>query len=159
MTSAAKIVARNDLSAALAALPRPLVFTNGVFDILHPGHVQYLEDARAIGGSLMVALNTDMSVRLLGKGGDRPINPAGDRAILVAALAAVSLVTFFDDATPVRLLHEVRPDFYVKGGDYDMEQLEETHLLRSYGGEARAIAFRSNYSTSALLRRIRANQA
>lgn len=155
MSIAAKIIMR-DLSGAIASLPRPLVFTNGVFDILHPGHVTYLEAARALGGSLLVALNSDASARGLGKGADRPINRQADRAVMLAALAAVDLVTFFDEPTPVALLHEVRPDLYVKGGDYDMETLEETRFIRSYGGDARAIAFRSGYSTTALLERIRA---
>ena len=159
MTIASKIVARQDLAAALAALPRPLVFTNGVFDMLHPGHVEYLENARALGGSLLVALNSDASARGLGKGDDRPINPQADRATLLAALESITMVTFFDEPTPVALLHVVRPDIYVKGGDYDMEALEETRFLRSYGGDARAIAFRDGYSTTALLERIRGGRA
>jgi len=157
MTIAARIIPRSDLPAALAALPRPLVFTNGVFDLLHPGHVAYLEQARALGGSLLVALNSDSSARGLGKGADRPINPQGDRAMMLAALASVSLVTLFDEPTPVALLQEVRPELYVKGGDYDMEVLEETRLVRSWGGQARAIPFRKGYSSSALLARIRAS--
>lgn len=156
MSLAAKIVARADLPHRLAGIPRPLVFTNGVFDVLHPGHVEYLEAARALGGSLLVALNSDVSARMLGKGADRPINPEADRAIMISALESVSLVTFFEERTPVALLHEVRPDLYVKGGDYDMETLEETRFLRSYGGDARAIPFRSGYSTTRLLERIRA---
>jgi rfaE bifunctional protein nucleotidyltransferase chain/domain len=159
MTIAPRIVARPDLPAALAALPRPLVFTNGVFDLLHPGHVAYLEDSRALGGSLLVALNSDRSARGLGKGADRPINPATDRAIMLAALESVSLVTIFEEPTPVSLLREVRPDLYVKGGDYDMETLEETRLMRSWGGDAQAIPFREGYSTTALLGRIRALRA
>jgi len=154
-----KIIIRGDIPERLATLPRPLVFTNGVFDILHPGHVEYLEAARTLGGSLLVALNSDTSVRGLGKGIDRPINPQMDRAIMIAALESVSLVTFFDEQTPVNLLREVRPDLYVKGGDYDMEKLEETHLVRSCGGDARAIPFRAGYSTTKLLERIRASGA
>ena len=159
MSIAAKITARADLPAVLATVPRPLVFTNGVFDMLHPGHVEYLESARALGSALLVALNSDVSARGLGKGADRPINPESDRAVLLAALESVSLVTFFDERTPVALLQEVRPDLYVKGGDYDMETLEETRFLRSYGGDARAISFRDGYSTTALLARIRASGA
>lgn len=157
MTIAAKILARTMLAERLPVLSRPLVFTNGVFDILHPGHVEYLEAARALGGSLLVALNSDVSARTLGKGADRPINPEADRAVMIAALESVSIVTFFDESTPVALLREVRPDLYVKGGDYDMEMLEETRLLRSYGGDAQAIPFREGYSTTALLHRIRAS--
>lgn len=158
MSIADKIVLREYLPAAIAGLPRPLIFTNGVFDMLHPGHVEYLESARALGGSLLVAINSDASARGLGKGADRPINPQADRATLLAALESVSLVTFFDERTPLALLHEVRPDLYVKGGDYDMEALEETRFLRSYGGDAQAIPFRAGYSTTALLERIRTSR-
>ncbi|UZW55076.1 adenylyltransferase/cytidyltransferase family protein [Sphingobium sp. JS3065] len=157
MTIVAKIVARCELADRISALRRPLVFTNGVFDILHPGHVTYLEAARALGGSLMVALNSDASARTLDKGADRPINPEMDRAIMIAALESVSLVTFFDEHKPVALLKEVQPDLYVKGGDYDMETLEETELLRTHGGDAVAIPFHEGYSTTALLHRIRAS--
>ncbi|NIJ38725.1 rfaE bifunctional protein nucleotidyltransferase chain/domain [Sphingopyxis panaciterrae] len=158
MTIAGKIVPRNELASRLASLPRDLVFTNGVFDILHPGHVEYLEAARELGGSLIVAVNSDVSARMLGKGTDRPINPQADRATMLAALESVSLVTFFDERTPLVLLSDVRPDLFVKGGDYDMEMLDETRFLRSYGGDARAIPFRDGYSTTALLAKIRASQ-
>jgi rfaE bifunctional protein nucleotidyltransferase chain/domain len=136
-------------------LARPVVFTNGVFDVLHRGHVTYLAQARALGASLVVALNTDASARRLGKGPDRPLNKEFDRAMMLAALAAVDLVTWFDEDTPLELLRELRPDWLVKGGDYDMEQLAETRLVRSWGGEARAIPFVDGYSTSALVQRIR----
>ncbi|HEX7639379.1 MAG TPA: D-glycero-beta-D-manno-heptose 1-phosphate adenylyltransferase [Burkholderiaceae bacterium] len=144
------------LSARVAALPRPLVFTNGVFDILHRGHVAYLHAARMLGGALVVGLNSDASARLLGKGPDRPLNRDLDRAFVLAGLAAVDLVAFFDERTPVALLERVRPDVYVKGGDYDMETLEETALVRSWGGRSLAIPFVDGYSTTALVRRIRA---
>jgi len=134
-----------------------MIFTNGVFDILHPGHVEYLEQARALGGSLVVGLNSDSSVRALGKGSGRPISSEMDRAIMLAALESVSLVTFFSERTPVELLTEVRPDLYVKGGDYDIENLAETGLVRSWGGDARSLAFREGYSTTALLHRIRSS--
>ncbi len=150
-----KIVERSALAKRLATLARPLVFTNGVFDLLHPGHVEYLERASDLGQSLIVGLNSDASARLLGKGADRPINPEADRAIMLAALGSVSIVTLFDERAPIELLKLVRPDLYVKGGDYDMETLEETALVRSFGGDAAAIAFRDGYSTTALLRRIR----
>lgn len=159
MSIAGRIVPREKALARSAELPRPLVFTNGVFDLLHPGHVEYLEAARALGGSLLVALNTDASARVLGKGADRPINPEGDRAIMVAALRSVSMVTFFGERTPLELLHEVRPDLYVKGGDYDMEVLEETRFVRTYGGDGRALPFRADHSTTALVQRIRAGRA
>lgn len=143
------------LPAALADLLRPLVFTNGVFDIIHRGHVEYLTDARAMGASLLVAINSDTSARMLGKGPDRPLNMAADRAVVLSALESVSLVVSFDEQTPCNLLAQVRPDLYVKGGDYDMETLEETRLIRSWGGEAHAIPFRSGFSTTNLVERIR----
>lgn len=143
------------LARRLAALPRPLVFTNGVFDVLHRGHVDYLHAARQLGGSLLVAVNTDASARRLGKGPDRPLNRDIDRALVLAGLAAVDAVTFFDESTPVALLGRVRPDLYVKGGDYDMETLAETALVRSWGGRALAIPFTHGYSTTHLVRRIR----
>ena len=144
------------LTARLASLARPMVFTNGVFDVLHRGHVAYLHEARAQGASLVVAVNTDASARGLGKGPDRPLNRAMDRALVLAGLAAVDAVLFFDEPTPCALLARVRPQRYVKGGDYDMETLEETRLVRSWGGDALAIPFVSGYSTTALVNRIRA---
>lgn len=150
-----KLVPRHELAGRLAALPAPVVFTNGVFDILHRGHVVYLAQARALGESLVIGLNSDASARGLGKGPDRPLNGEADRACVLAALESVSLVTLFDEATPVALLHEVRPALYVKGGDYDIETLEETRVVRAHGGDARAISFVDGYSTTALVRRIR----
>lgn len=154
-----KVCPRADLPARLAALPRPLVFTNGVFDVLHRGHVNYLHQAAALGGSLIVAVNSDTSARMLGKGPDRPLNRAEDRAAVLAGLASVALVTFFDERTPVELIKEIRPDLYVKGGDYDMEQLEETRVVRSWGGDALAIPFVDGYSTTSLVKRIRAGDS
>jgi rfaE bifunctional protein nucleotidyltransferase chain/domain len=151
----ARIVARSDAPERLAALPGPVVFTNGVFDVLHRGHVTYLAQARALGGSLVVALNTDASARRLGKGPDRPLNNERDRAIVVAALESVSLVTWFDEDTPVQLLGELKPQLYVKGGDYDMRALAETALVEAYGGRALAIPFVDGYSTSNLVQRIK----
>jgi D-glycero-beta-D-manno-heptose 1-phosphate adenylyltransferase len=150
-----KLCPRPELTARLRLLARPLVFTNGVFDILHRGHVSYLAAARALGASLVVGLNSDASARLLGKGPDRPLNGEADRACVLAALESVSLVTLFDEPTPLALLQLVRPDCYVKGGDYDIEALAETRLVRSWGGRALAIPFVDGYSTSALLGRIR----
>ena len=151
-----KLCPRAELAVRVAALPRPVVFTNGVFDILHRGHVSYLAQARALGASLVLGLNSDASARLLGKGPDRPLNTELDRACVLAALESVSLVTLFDEATPVELLKLVRPQLYVKGGDYDIEALEETKWVRGWGGDARALSFVDGYSTSALVRRIRA---
>lgn len=132
------------------------MFTNGVFDILHPGHVEYLARARALGSALLIGLNADTSVRLLGKGDDRPINPEQDRAAMLAALESVTMVTTFSEQTPLELLEIVQPDIYVKGGDYDIDTLAETKLVRAYGGEAYAIPFMEGYSTTTLLKRIRA---
>ncbi|HWH83688.1 MAG TPA: adenylyltransferase/cytidyltransferase family protein [Burkholderiaceae bacterium] len=150
-----KLCPAGDLAARVAALPRPVVFTNGVFDILHRGHVSYLAEARALGASLVLGLNSDASARRLGKGPDRPLNGELDRACVLAALESVSLVTLFDESTPVELLKRVRPQLYVKGGDYDIEALEETKWVRSWGGDARALGFLDGYSTSALVGRIR----
>ena len=150
-----KLCPRSELAARVAALPRPVVFTNGVFDILHRGHVSYLAQARALGGSLVIGLNSDASARGLGKGPDRPLNNETDRACVLAALESVSLVTLFEEATPVELLKLVRPQLYVKGGDYDIETLEETKCVRSWGGDALALAFVDGYSTTSLVRRIR----
>ncbi|GAB3664852.1 D-glycero-beta-D-manno-heptose 1-phosphate adenylyltransferase [Ramlibacter alkalitolerans] len=151
-----RIVGRREAPARLAQLPGPVVFTNGVFDVLHRGHVTYLAQARAVGGSLVVALNTDASARRLGKGPDRPLNNEQDRAIVIAALESVSLVTWFDEDTPVELLSELRPHVYVKGGDYDMRKLAETALVEGYGGRALAIPFVDGYSTSQLVQKIKA---
>lgn len=150
-----KLCRREDVRARLASMPRPLVFTNGVFDVMHRGHAVYLAQARALGASLVVALNTDASARRLGKGPDRPLNNEQDRAILVAALEAVDLVTWFDEDTPVKLISELRPDILVKGGDYDMRKLPETSLLESWGGRALALPFVEGYSTTALVGKIR----
>ena len=151
-----KLCTRDELAARVAALPQPVVFTNGVFDILHRGHVSYLAQARALGASLVLGLNSDASARGLGKGPDRPLNAELDRACVLAALESISLVTLFDEATPVELLKLVRPQLYVKGGDYDVESLEETRVVRSWGGDARALSFVDGYSTTDLVRRIRA---
>ncbi|MEO7338713.1 MAG: D-glycero-beta-D-manno-heptose 1-phosphate adenylyltransferase [Caldimonas sp.] len=150
-----KLCARADVSARVARLERPLVFTNGVFDILHRGHVTYLAEARSLGAALVVALNSDRSARGLGKGPDRPLNREADRACVLAALESVTLVTLFDEATPLELLEQVRPDIYVKGGDYDIEALAETACVRRWGGQSRALPFVDGHSTTALVARIR----
>jgi len=151
----AKLCHPHDLSRRLALLPRPLVFTNGVFDVLHRGHVVYLAQARALGASLLVALNTDASARRLGKGPDRPLNNELDRAYVLAALASSSLVTWFDEDTPRELIALVRPDILVKGGDYDMARLPESKLVQSWGGRVLALPFVTGYSTTALVQKIR----
>ena len=157
-----KITARADAKSRIAALPQPVVFTNGVFDVLHAGHVTYLAQARALGGSLVVALNTDASVKRLGKGQndvERPLNNEADRATLIAALESVSLVTWFEEDTPLEIINELRPDVLVKGGDYDMAKLKEAHLVESYGGKALALPFVAGYSTTALVAKIRQNHS
>lgn len=143
------------LAKKLSELARPMVFTNGVFDILHRGHVSYLAQARALGASLVLGVNTDASVKMLGKGDDRPINSAEDRMALLAALASVDLVIAFSENTPVDLIKKVRPDIYVKGGDYAIETLEETKVVTSWGGKAYAIPFIYERSTTGLLGKIR----
>ncbi len=152
---AQKLCSQDQLLERIRALPRPLVFTNGVFDVLHRGHVMYLEQARAFGGSLVVALNTDASARRLGKGPDRPLNGEVDRAMVIAALESVSLVTWFAEDTPVEMIAMLKPNLLVKGGDYDMRTLAETGVVEAYGGRALAIPFVSGYSTTALVNKIK----
>lgn len=143
------------MASRVAALPQPVVFTNGVFDILHRGHVTCLAQARSLGASLVVGVNSDASARGLGKGPDRPLNHETDRACVLAALESVSLVIVFDEPTPIELLKLVRPQCYVKGGDYDIETLSETALVRSWGGSAHALPFIEGHSTTELVQRIR----
>ena len=152
-----KLASRQDAVQCMAALRAsgPVVFTNGVFDVLHRGHASYLAQARSLGGSLVVALNSDASAKRLGKGPDRPLNNELDRAALMAALESVSLVTWFDEDTPLELITELRPDLLVKGGDYDMSKLAETKVVEAYGGRAQAIPFVDGYSTTALVKKIR----
>ncbi|WP_425393515.1 D-glycero-beta-D-manno-heptose 1-phosphate adenylyltransferase [Brackiella oedipodis] len=136
-------------------LPRPVVFTNGVFDILHRGHVSYLDQASQLGACLIVAVNSDDSVRRLGKGPDRPLNCLADRMALLAALASVTAVTRFAEDTPLALIEYLKPDILVKGGDYDMRKLPETAAIESWGGRAVAIDFEFQRSTTALVKKIR----
>lgn len=150
-----KIVTPDMLMARRAEMPDPVVFTNGVFDILHRGHVTYLASARALGAFLIVGVNSDASVRTLGKGDDRPINREEDRMALLAALADVDAVVRFDESTPVALIRALRPDILVKGGDYDMDALPESALVRGWGGRALAIPFEHERSTTALLKKVR----
>ena len=145
-----------DAAAARQRLARPMVFTNGVFDLLHRGHASYLVAARALGASLVVGLNSDASARSLNKGDDRPLNREADRAYLLGALQCVDAVVLFDESTPLALLERLRPDVYVKGGDYDIERLAETELVRGWGGRALALPFVGGYSTTSLVQRIRA---
>lgn len=150
-----KVVAREQLATRVARLARPIVLTNGVFDLLHRGHVTYLARARALGANLVVAVNSDTSVRLLGKGTDRPINTEQDRAAVLAALESVTLVTIFDEPVPLPVLEIVRPEVYVKGGDYSIESIPEAQLARSWNARVLAIPFEHDRSTTALLERVR----
>ncbi|WPB58503.1 adenylyltransferase/cytidyltransferase family protein [Xylophilus sp. GOD-11R] len=157
--SADKICDTATLADRIAALPRPLVFTNGVFDLLHRGHVDCLQRARALGASLVVGLNSDLSARGLGKGAGRPLVPWEDRAAVLAALASVDLVVGFDEPAPLALLDRLRPEVYAKGGDYDMATLAEAARVRGWGASAVALPLLPGRSTSALVRRIRSLDA
>ena len=143
------------LAARIAAIERPLVFTNGVFDILHRGHVTYLAQARALGANLLVAANSDTSARRLGKGGDRPINRLEDRMAVLAALQAVDLVTWFDADTPLALILACRPDVLAKGGDWKPEAIVGAKDVIAWGGSVHSIPFLFVRSTTATLNRIR----
>jgi rfaE bifunctional protein nucleotidyltransferase chain/domain len=150
-----KICEPENAEARASALPRPLVFTNGVFDILHRGHVVYLAQARSLGASLVVALNSDDSVRRLGKGLDRPINRLADRTAIVAALESATLVTWFEEDTPLELILRLRPDVLVKGGDWPAHQIVGAREVESWGGTVLSIPFVHDRSTSSLLSAIR----
>ena len=150
-----KICPRAELVARTVSLPRPLVVTNGVFDILHRGHVTYLAQAKALGASLVVAVNTDASVKRLGKGEDRPINICEDRMAVLASLEAVDLVVSFEEDTALEIVREVVPEFYAKGGDYDVTVIPEGMVVIAQGGTAVAIPIEHVRSTTATLSRIR----
>ena len=150
-----KIGPPHELASRLKGVPRPLVFTNGVFDILHRGHVTCLARARALGASLVVALNSDSSARRLGKGADRPVNPLSDRLAVVAALASVTLVTWFEEDTPLAMIGIVRPDVLVKGGDWKPEAIVGANEVLARGGSVHSIPFEHPVSTTELLKRIR----
>ena len=144
-----------DISTRIASVARPLVFTNGCFDILHRGHVTYLAQARALGAALIVAVNSDASVKRLGKGDDRPVNPLADRMALLASLECVTLVTWFDEDTPLLRILECRPDVLVKGGDWPVEKIVGYAETMGWGGEVHSIPFLHERSTTALLEKIR----
>ena len=151
----AKICPPADLPVRLAELPRPLVFTNGCFDILHRGHVTYLAQARALGKSLLVAVNTDASVRRLGKGDDRPIITLEDRMAVLAALESVSLITWFEEETPIGRVLASRPDILVKGGDWPVDRIVGARETLAWGGAVHSIPFIHQRSTTALVEKIR----
>jgi len=152
---AAKIATRATLAERVAGLPRPRVFTNGVFDLLHRGHVSYLDRARSLGTSLIVGVNTDASVRRLGKGDDRPVNVLEDRLAVLAALESVSLVVPFDEDTPIALVLACHPDVIVKGGDYTAETTVGAAEVIAWGGRFEAIPLVPGRSTTKLLARLR----
>ena len=153
-----KLCSRDALRARAQALPKPVVVTNGVFDILHRGLVTYLAQARALGASLVVAVNTDASVKRLGKGDDRPLNSCEDRMAVLAALESVSLVVPFSEDSALEVVQEVRPEIYAKGGDYDMSAIPEGKAVLAYGGQAVAIDFEHDRSTTKLLTKVRTQQ-
>lgn len=144
-----------ELARWAAELARPLVFTNGVFDLLHRGHVTYLARARELGAALLVALNSDASARRLGKGADRPINPLEDRLAVLAALGAVDALTWFDEDTPAALIHDLRPEVLVKGGDWPVERIVGAPEVLARGGRVVSIPFEHERSTTRLVGRIR----
>ncbi|WP_348699189.1 D-glycero-beta-D-manno-heptose 1-phosphate adenylyltransferase [Duganella fentianensis] len=153
-----KICSRDQLAVRVAALPKPVVMTNGVFDILHRGHVTYLAQARALGASLVVAANTDASVKRLGKGDDRPLNNCADRMAVLAALESVDLVVEFDEDTALQAVLAAHPEIYAKGGDYQMDEIPEGLAVLAYGGEAVAIEFEHDRSTTKLLTKVRSHK-
>ena len=150
-----KLCAPAELAGRVSTISRPLVFTNGCFDILHRGHVTYLAQARALGASLVVALNSDQSVQRLGKGDNRPINALLDRAAVIAALSSVDLVTWFDADTPLALITALRPEVLVKGGDWPEPTIVGASEVKSWGGRVVSIPFRHARSTTDIIERIR----
>ncbi len=153
----AKLCHPDQLAARVDGLSRPLVFTNGCFDILHRGHVTCLARARALGAALVVAINTDASVRRLGKGSTRPINLLDDRMAVLAALESVSLVTWFDEDTPLNTILACKPDVLVKGGDWAVEDIVGAKEVSGWGGRTVAIPFEHERSTTRIIERIRAD--
>lgn len=151
----AKICSPTELVRRVLALSRPLVFTNGVFDILHRGHVTYLAQARALGASMILALNNDASVKRLNKGEDRPINTLADRMAVAAALSMVDLVTFFEDDTPLNLILACRPEVLVKGGDWPVAEIVGGKEVQGWGGKVYSIPFVHERSTTEILTKIR----
>lgn len=150
-----KICNRADLAARVANLPRPLVFTNGCFDVLHRGHVTYLAQARALGAAMVLGVNSDASVKRQGKGDDRPINVEADRLAVLAALEAVDLVVLFDEDTPLDLILTCKPDILVKGGDWAPDKIVGAKEVIAWGGKVHSIPFLHERSTTALLKKIR----
>lgn len=154
-----KICKPENLHARLARIARPLVFTNGVFDILHRGHVDYLARARALGASLLVAVNSDASARALGKGADRPVNLLEDRLAVMAALESVTLVTWFEQETPLELILAAKPDVLVKGGDWKPGAIVGAKEVTAWGGAVHSISLVPGRSTTSTIERIRGTKA
>lgn len=150
-----KICSPDQLAERIKTLKRPLVFTNGCFDILHRGHATYLAQARELGAAMVVALNSDASVKRLGKGDERPINPLPDRLSVMAALACVDLVTWFDEDTPIERILACRPDILVKGGDWPVDKIVGAREVQEWGGTVHSIPFIHERSTTALLEKIK----
>lgn len=155
--SQAKILSQTSLTEALKSLPRPLVFTNGCFDILHRGHTSYLEQARNLGAALIVALNTDESVRRQGKADDRPVNNLEDRLAVIASLQCVDAVIGFDEDTPLQLIEHILPDHLVKGGDWAVGEIVGGSVVERNGGTVHSLAFEFDRSTTKLIERIRSS--
>ena len=152
-----KIRSRADAVTWRRGQPGPVVFTNGVFDLLHPGHVELLERARAEGGALVVGVNADVSVRRLGKGAERPIVPESARARVLAALAAVDCVVLFDEDTPLELIRALAPDVLVKGADYTRDRIVGADLVEARGGKVVRVPVVAGFSTSSIIERLRAS--
>jgi rfaE bifunctional protein nucleotidyltransferase chain/domain len=151
----AKITAPADLAGRIARLPRPLVFTNGCFDILHRGHVEYLQEAAALGDRLVIGLNSDESVRRQNKGPERPLNDQDSRAKVLSALRLVDAVVIFDQDTPLELIQAIGPDVLVKGGDWTEDKIVGAGYVRSMGGDVRSLKLVEGFSTTSLVERIR----
>ena len=150
-----KFILPKELESRLRGEPRPMVFTNGVFDILHRGHVTYLAQAKSLGAFLIVALNTDSSVKRLGKGVDRPINKTEDRIAVIEALESVDAVTSFEEDTPLNLIMRIKPDILVKGGDWAENEIVGSTEVKQWGGSTASIPFQFDTSTSNTIERIR----
>ena len=153
-----KLCTRTEFAARATALPHPLVFTNGCFDVLHRGHVTYLAQARSLGAALVVGVNSDASVKRLGKGDDRPLNTQQDRMAVLAALQSVALVVAFDEDTPLALILACRPEVLVKGGDWTPDAIVGSREVQAWGGTVHSIPFLHQRSTTALLNKIRSQQ-
>jgi D-beta-D-heptose 7-phosphate kinase/D-beta-D-heptose 1-phosphate adenosyltransferase len=144
----------HDLDILVENVKRPLVFTNGVFDILHRGHIEYLNEAKKLGNTLLVALNTDESVRSLNKGSNRPINKLDDRAFILSNLISIDLITSFNDSTPINLIKNLKPDFLIKGGDWRENDIVGSDFIKKIGGKVFSIPFKTDISTTQIINKI-----